>query len=136
MYWMQSTPRSRATASAGRKKSRSQLFGSGYETLTARERQVIALVTSGKMNKQMAGELQLSEITIKVYRGARHEKNECQDACRSRQDVGAAAVGGSRAILSIVRRQLLFLAQAISLQVARLAPMYSLPRFCDVQCSF
>jgi FixJ family two-component response regulator len=41
-----------------------------YETLTARERQVIALVTSGKMNKQMAGELQLSEITIKVYRGA------------------------------------------------------------------
>jgi FixJ family two-component response regulator len=41
-----------------------------FETLTPRERQVIALVTDGKMNKQMAGELQLSEITIKVHRGA------------------------------------------------------------------
>jgi FixJ family two-component response regulator len=41
-----------------------------FETLTPRERQVIALVTEGKMNKQMAGELELSEITIKVHRGA------------------------------------------------------------------
>lgn len=41
-----------------------------FETLTPRERQVIALVTEGKMNKQMAGELDLSEITIKVHRGA------------------------------------------------------------------
>ena len=41
-----------------------------YETLTPRERQVIALVTEGKMNKQMAGELELSEVTIKVHRGA------------------------------------------------------------------
>jgi FixJ family two-component response regulator len=41
-----------------------------FETLTPRERQVIALVTEGKMNKQMAGELQLSEITIKIHRGA------------------------------------------------------------------
>jgi FixJ family two-component response regulator len=49
-----------------------------YETLTARERQVIALVTSGKMNKQMAGELQLSEITIKVYRGAVMKKMGAQ----------------------------------------------------------
>ena len=41
-----------------------------YETLTPRELQVIALVTAGKMNKQMAGELKLSEITVKIHRGA------------------------------------------------------------------
>jgi FixJ family two-component response regulator len=40
-----------------------------YETLSARERQVMALVTAGKMNKQVAGELALSEITVKVHRG-------------------------------------------------------------------
>ena len=41
-----------------------------YVTLTPREQQVIALVTAGKMNKQVAGELQLSEITVKIDRGS------------------------------------------------------------------
>ena len=41
-----------------------------YETLTPRELQIIALVTAGKMNKQMAGELKLSEITVKIHRGS------------------------------------------------------------------
>ncbi len=40
-----------------------------YDSLSTRERQVMALVTAGKMNKQVAGELGLSEITIKVHRG-------------------------------------------------------------------
>lgn len=40
-----------------------------YATLSARERQVMALVTAGKMNKQVAGALNLSEITVKVHRG-------------------------------------------------------------------
>lgn len=40
-----------------------------YETLTPRERQVMALVTQGLMNKQVAGELGLSEITVKIHRG-------------------------------------------------------------------
>ena len=39
-----------------------------FETLTAREQQVIALVTSGLMNKQIAGEIGVSEITVKVHR--------------------------------------------------------------------
>lgn len=39
-----------------------------YETLTPREQQVMALVTAGLMNKQIAGELGLSEITVKVHR--------------------------------------------------------------------
>ncbi len=39
-----------------------------YQSLTAREQQVMALVTSGLMNKQVAGECGVSEVTIKVHR--------------------------------------------------------------------
>jgi FixJ family two-component response regulator len=38
-------------------------------TLTAREREVMALVVSGMLNKQIASELGVSEITVKVHRG-------------------------------------------------------------------
>ncbi len=38
-------------------------------SLTAREREVMALVVTGLMNKQIAGQLNLSEITVKVHRG-------------------------------------------------------------------
>lgn len=40
-----------------------------FAALTAREREVMALVVTGQMNKQVAGELELSEITVKVHRG-------------------------------------------------------------------
>jgi FixJ family two-component response regulator len=40
-----------------------------FESLTAREREIMALVTTGLMNKQVAGELGLSEITVKIHRG-------------------------------------------------------------------
>lgn len=40
-----------------------------FETLSPREREVMALVCSGKMNKQIAADLGLSEITVKVHRG-------------------------------------------------------------------
>jgi FixJ family two-component response regulator len=39
------------------------------KTLTAREREVMALVVTGRMNKQIAADLDLSEITVKVHRG-------------------------------------------------------------------
>ena len=39
------------------------------ESLTPREREVIALVTAGLMNKQIAAELGVSEITVKIHRG-------------------------------------------------------------------
>jgi FixJ family two-component response regulator len=40
-----------------------------YDSLTPRERDVMALVTKGLMNKQIAAEVGLSEITVKIYRG-------------------------------------------------------------------
>jgi FixJ family two-component response regulator len=44
-------------------------FQALFESLTPRERDVLALVTSGLMNKQVAAELGLAEITVKIYRG-------------------------------------------------------------------
>jgi len=45
-----------------------------YATLSPREREVMALVTTGKLNKQVAGELGLSEVTVKIHRGAAMRK--------------------------------------------------------------
>src|SRR5438132_12855045 len=45
-----------------------------YASLTPRERQVMAVVVSGLLNKQVAGELGISEITVKAHRGKVMEK--------------------------------------------------------------
>ncbi|QDW41265.1 response regulator transcription factor [Bradyrhizobium sp. KBS0727] len=39
------------------------------DALTPREREILALVSSGLMNKQIAAELELAEITVKIHRG-------------------------------------------------------------------
>jgi FixJ family two-component response regulator len=39
-----------------------------YDSLSERERQVLSLVTTGMLNKQMAGQMNLSEVTVKVHR--------------------------------------------------------------------
>ncbi|MGA8671416.1 MAG: response regulator [Terracidiphilus sp.] len=44
------------------------------DSLTAREREVMAMVTAGLLNKQIAGELNLSEITVKMHRRQVMEK--------------------------------------------------------------
>lgn len=41
-----------------------------FDTLTGRERQVMALVTQGRLNKQVGGDLGISEITVKAHRGS------------------------------------------------------------------
>jgi FixJ family two-component response regulator len=40
-----------------------------FETLTPREREVMTLVATGRLNKQIAGDIGVSEITVKVHRG-------------------------------------------------------------------
>jgi FixJ family two-component response regulator len=49
-------------------------FRERYATLSPRERQVMALVTAGLMNKQVAGELAISEVTVKIHRAAAMRK--------------------------------------------------------------
>lgn len=46
-----------------------QALRNRYRSLTGREREVMALVTFGMMNKQVAGQLGISEITVKAHRG-------------------------------------------------------------------
>jgi FixJ family two-component response regulator len=51
-------------------------FLARYETLSERERQVMELVTDGMMNKEIAEELHLSVVTVKLYRRQMMEKME------------------------------------------------------------
>lgn len=46
------------------------------ERVTDREREVMALVVEGKLNKQIAGELGITEITVKIHRGRVMQKME------------------------------------------------------------
>lgn len=45
-----------------------------FARLSPREQQVMMMATAGRMNKQIAGELQLSEVTVKIHRGAAMRK--------------------------------------------------------------
>jgi FixJ family two-component response regulator len=47
-----------------------------FGSLTQRERDVMSLVAKGRLNKQIATELKLSEITVKMYRGKAMKKME------------------------------------------------------------
>ena len=46
-----------------------RVLRSAYASLTPREREVMALVVSGLLNKQIGAELGISEITVKAHRG-------------------------------------------------------------------
>ena len=49
-----------------------------HESLTKREREVMKLVVSGLLNKQIAGELGSSEVTVKMHRGQVMRKMKAQ----------------------------------------------------------
>lgn len=51
-------------------------LGARYESLTKREREVLWEVVSGKINKEIANQFGLSEITVKIHRGRVMEKME------------------------------------------------------------
>lgn len=52
------------------------LLRARFDSLTPREREVLGLVSAGLMNKQIAGRLELSEITVKIHRGNLMKKME------------------------------------------------------------
>ncbi|UXN67305.1 response regulator (plasmid) [Phyllobacterium sp. A18/5-2] len=65
-----------AVAAAAEKNRRARTSGRSlhelkerYQRLSTREKQIMIMATSGLMNKQIAGELGLSEITVKIHRG-------------------------------------------------------------------
>jgi FixJ family two-component response regulator len=65
-----------------------------YASLTPRERQVMALVVSGLLNKQIGGELGISEITVKAHRGQVMQKMKADslaDLVRMAAKLGPAA---------------------------------------------
>jgi FixJ family two-component response regulator len=66
-----------------------------YAGLSPREKQVMTLVTAGKMNKQVAFDLGLSEITVKTYRGAVMQKMTAQTFADLVRMADALALRGS-----------------------------------------
>jgi FixJ family two-component response regulator len=70
-----------------------------YVSLSAREREVMSLVSAGLMNKQVAGRLALSEITVKIHRGNMMRKMQAQslaDLVRMAEDLGVRETSVTR----------------------------------------
>jgi RNA polymerase sigma factor (sigma-70 family) len=65
-----------------------------FESLTPREREVLQLVTGGLLNKQIAGQLGISEVTVKIHRG---------NVMKKMQAVSVAALVGMVARLAKTR---------------------------------
>ncbi len=94
------------------KEAQKQALQRSYASLSPRERQVMALVSSGLLNKQVGGELGISEITVKAHRGQVMQKmhadsfadlikmaaklglSRMKEVPRSRRDGSATALTG------------------------------------------
>jgi FixJ family two-component response regulator len=64
-----------------------------YASLTAREREVMALVVAGLMNKQVAHRIGLSEITVKIHRGSVMRKMAAASLAELVRQAGALGLG-------------------------------------------
>ncbi|QOT79337.1 response regulator transcription factor [Cupriavidus basilensis] len=75
---------------------RAQGLRSCFETLTPRESEVMALATSGLMNKQIASRIGISEVTVKIHRGQAMRKMKARtfaDLVLMAQQLGVCHVG-------------------------------------------
>lgn len=81
-------------ADVKRREVEQQLSGlhARYQTLTVREKEVMALAAKGLMNKQIAGQMNLSEITVKIHRAHAMKKMHAKsfaDLVRMAETLGA-----------------------------------------------
>ncbi|MEJ8570663.1 response regulator transcription factor [Microbaculum marinum] len=67
-----------------------------YDALSPREREVMTYVTTGLMNKQVAGEMGLSEITVKIHRGNAMKKMKARSLAELVKMAEALGVSGGR----------------------------------------
>jgi FixJ family two-component response regulator len=85
-------------ADDARRQREQALFGlrERYQTLTAREREIMAFAVRGLMNKQIAGEVGTSEITVKIHRGNAMRKMQARTFADLVRMAEALGVGDGR----------------------------------------
>jgi FixJ family two-component response regulator len=79
-----------------RKKAKDEALTRKFAELTAREREILAFVTSGRLNKQIAADLGVAEITVKVHRAQVMRKmgaRSLADLVRMADQLGLAPKG-------------------------------------------
>ena len=85
-------------ADDARRQREQALFGlrERYQSLTAREREIMAFAVRGLMNKQIAGEVGTSEITVKIHRGNAMRKMQARTFADLVRMAEALGVGDGR----------------------------------------
>jgi FixJ family two-component response regulator len=76
-----------------------KIHAARYESLSRRERQVMGLVVAGRLNKQIGGDLGISEITVKAHRGSMMRKMQASglaDLVRMSSDWPETSAGRTR----------------------------------------